>query len=223
MHNRFIEGLESRVFLSTTPVPVLFNPTIKADRLVVRADLLRFASDIFACDVKLFRDNRTINKDTAKGDTSLVAPFQTLHADVAAMQKALRLDRLTEAANALADESVIKLDIRQIIINRGNATAEAGDHAKLTSDRIKLQNDLIAGLDSRIATRLSYLSTISNDVSAVVTAADNVPNASAALKAAAATFATDRTTCLGTLTSDLQAIAAARANLVADLTAAQTT
>jgi hypothetical protein len=218
-----IEGLESRVFLSVTPAPMLFNPTVRAQRLMVKADLLKFRSDIFACDAKLLRDRIAIRKDLAKGDTSLDASFLTLQNDVKTMRSALRVDRLTESANALADESVIKLDIRQIIRDRGNTTAEATDHTKLRADRIQLQNDLIAGLDSRIATRQAAETTISNDVSAIVTAANADPNASAALKAAAQTFATDRTTCLTTLSADLQAVAAARTTLVADLTAAQST
>jgi hypothetical protein len=214
------EGLESRVLLSTTPPPV-FNPTVKADRLAIRADLLKFRSDIFACASTLLKDRIAINKNIAKGDTSLTAPFQTLRTDLSAFHTALREDRLAEAANALADESTIKLDLRQILLDKGNATALAADHAKLMTDRIQLQNDLIAGLDARIATRHSYLTTISNDVDAIVTAANNDPNASDALKAAAATFAADRTTCVTTLTADLQTIDAARAQLVADLTAEQ--
>jgi hypothetical protein len=212
------EGLESRVLLSSTPV---FNPTVKADRLAVRAELLKFRSDIFACASTLLKDRIAINKNLAKGDTSLVAPFQTLRSDLNTFHTALREDRLAEAANALADESTIKLDLRQILLDKGNPTAETADHDKLHSDRIQLQNDLIAGLDSRIATRQSYLPTISSDVDAIVTAANNDPNASDALKAAAATFATDRTNCITTLTSDLQAIQTARAQLVADLTAEQ--
>jgi hypothetical protein len=215
------EGLESRVLLSTTP-PV-FNPTVKADRLAIRAELLKFRSDIFACASTLLKDRIAINKDTAKGDTSLVGPFQTLRTDLNAFHTALREDRLAEAANALADESTIKLDLRQILIDKGNATALAADHAKLMTDRIQLQNDLIAGLDTRIATRQSYLPTISSDVDAIVTAANNDPNASDALKAAVATFSTDRTNCITTLTSDLQDIETTRAQLVADLTAEQST
>jgi hypothetical protein len=218
-----IEGLESRVLLATTTGPVLFNPVVKADRLAVRADLLHFRADVLSCRAKLLADRIAINKNTAPGDTTLVAPVETLRSDLASMRLALRLDRLTEAANALADESVIKLDIRQILVDRGNATAEAADHAKLTTDRIQLQNDLIAGLDSRIATRQQFLTTISGDVDAIVTAVNNDPSASDALKAAASNFATDRTNCITTLTADLQAISAARAQLVSDLTAAQST
>lgn len=218
-----VESLESRTLLSVTPAPLLFNATVRADRLAVRVDLLKFELNILQCELKLSNDTRAIHKNVAKGDTSLVAPFQQLHTDVKTMQTALRIDRLNEAANALADESVIKHDIVQIIKDKGNATAEAADHAKLLGDRIHLQNDLIAGLDSRIATRTADETTISNDAQAIVTAANNDPNASAALKAAATKFGTDRVTCLTTLTTDLQAIAAARTKLVADLTAAEAT
>ena len=217
----FIESLESRTLLSASSL--VFNPTLKADRLVVRADLLKFRSDIFANEAKLLVDLNTIKKNVAKGDTSLDASFAQLHADVKTMHTALRADRLAESAAALADESVIKLDLLQILKDRHNATAETADHAKLLSDRIKLQNDLIAGLDSRIATRQASETTIANDTQAIVTAADNDPAATDALKAAASKFADDRTTCLNTLTADLQTISAARTQLSNDLTAAQST
>jgi hypothetical protein len=139
------------------------------------------------------------------------------------MHTALRADRLAESAAALADESAIKKDLLQILKDRHNATAETADHAKLLSDRIQLQNDLIAGLDSRIATRQGSETTIANDTQAIVTAADNDPAASDALEAAASKFADDRTTALNTLTADLQTITAARTQLSNDLTAAQST
>lgn len=217
----FIESLESRTLLSASSL--VFNATLKADRLMVRADLLKFRSDIFANDAKLLVDLNTIKKNVAKGDTSLSASFAQLHADVKSMHITLQEDRLAESAAALADESVIKLDELQLLKDRHNATAETADHAKLLSDRIKLQNDLIAGLDSRIATRQASETTIANDTQAIVTAADNDPAASDALKAAASKFADDRITCLNTLTADLQAISAARTQLANDLTAAQST
>ncbi len=214
-----IENLESRLLLSSSSI--VFNPTVKADRLVVRADLLKFRSDIFLTQAKLLVDTQAIKHNVAKGDTSLVAPFAQLHSDVKAMRLTLREDRLAESAAALADESQIKLDQLQILKDRHDATAEAADHAKLVSDRIKLQNDLVAGLDARIATRQAQLPVISADVDGIVTAANNDPNASAALKSAATAFGDDRTARLATLTADLQAIEAARTQLVADMTAAQ--
>jgi len=216
-----IESLESRTLLSASSL--VFNPTLKADRLVVRADLLKFRSDIFANEAKLLVDINAIKRNVAKGDTSLNASFAQLHTDAKSMHTALRADRLAESAAALADESVIKKDLVQIIKDRGNATAETADHAKLLADRIQLQNDLIAGLDSRIATRQASETTIADDTQAIVTAANNDPAATDALKAAASKFADDRTTALNTLTADLQTISAARTQLSNDLTAAQST
>src|SRR5689334_18335103 len=40
----FIEGLESRTLFSAGPA--LFNATIKLDRAIIRADLLRFKADL---------------------------------------------------------------------------------------------------------------------------------------------------------------------------------
>ncbi len=219
-YQQFVEGLESRQFLSVTPI---FNATVAADRLVVRADLLHFESDIFANDAKLLIDTQNIKKNVAKGDTSLKAPFAQLHADARHMRLTLKEDRLTEAANALGDESVIKLDLVQILKDKGNVTAEAADHTKLLTDRVKLQNDLIAGLDARIATRQTDEATISADTQAIVTAADNDVQATDGLKAAAATFAADRVTCIETLTTDLQTIASAHTTLAAALAAEQST
>lgn len=218
-----IEGLESRTLMSATPAPMLFNPVVRADRAVIRADLARFRADIFANGQRLMNDTRAIKKNIAPGDTSLTAPLQTLHTDVQTMRVALLEDRLTEAANALRDESVIKLDILQIIRDRKNATAEVTDHQKLRADRVTLQNDLVAGLDSRIATRQANEATIAADAAAIVTAASTDAMATPALQAAVSKFATDRVAALNALTGDLQAIAAARAKLASDLTSAQST
>jgi hypothetical protein len=215
---QFIEGLESRQFLSAT---IVFNAPVAADRLVVRADLLHFQSDILANDAKLLIDVHNIKANVAKGDTSLKAPFAKLRADVNTTRIKLKEDRLTEAANALADESVIKLDYVKVLKDKGNAAAEAADHTALRNARIKLQNDLVAGLDARIATRQANEATIAADTQAIVDAANKDPGATMTLKDAAATFAGDRVTCLNTLTADLQAIESARSTLVDALTAAQ--
>ncbi|HZL37391.1 MAG TPA: LEPR-XLL domain-containing protein [Tepidisphaeraceae bacterium] len=225
MANRaFIEGLESRVLLSAAPKPpVLFNPTIKADRLQVRADLLKFQSDIFSWDAKLLRDTTAVRENVAKGDTSLVAPFAALRTQVQAMRTSLLEDRLNESISALHDEATIKGDILQIIKDRKNSSAETADHAKLMGDRAQLQNDLVAGLNSRIATRTTDASAIATAAQGLVTAANSDPNASSALQAAVGTFATDRSNCVTALASDLQTIANARTQLSTDLTAAEST
>lgn len=214
-----IESMESRLLMSAAPT--LFSSTVRADRLVVRIDLLKFETDLLASDIKLTADIQAIKHSLAKGDTSLDTPFATLHADQKAMNLALREDRLTESANALAEESTIRLDILQILKDKNNSSVEAADHAKLLSDRIALQTVLVNGLDTRIATRTADEATISADTAAIVTAANNDPNATAALQTAASNFATDRVTKLNTLTADLQAVATARTNLSNALPAEQ--
>ena len=145
----FIEAIESRLLMSAAPT--LFDATVRADRVVVQVDLLKFRSDLLASDAKLTADIQAIKHSLTKDDTSLAAPFATLHADQRAMNLALLEDRLTASANALADESTIKLDILQILKDRKNATAEAADQTKLLNDRVALQTALIDGLDTRIA------------------------------------------------------------------------
>jgi hypothetical protein len=220
-HRTFAEGLESRTFLSASPV--LFNTAVKVDRLLVQIELLKFRNDLFVSGTKLTNDVRTIHKNTAAGDTSLAAPLAQLKSDYKTMRDQLLQDRLKEAANALSDQSTIKLDILQIKKDKGNASALTADHTKLMNDRVQLQNDLIAGLDSRVATRQSFEATISNDTQAIVTAANNDTAASAALKAAVIKFAVDRVTSLNKLTFDLQGISTVRQMLVNALTAAQST
>ena len=217
----FIEVMESRVLMSAAPT--VFSTTVRADQMVVRADLLKFESDILSSDAKLLVDEQAIKHNLAKGDTSLVAPFATLHADVKTMSLALHEERLTESASALAAESTIRLDYVQILKDKGNSTAETTDHAKLLADRITLQNALTAGLDARIATRTADQATISADTAAIVTAANNDPAATTGLQTAVATFSTDRVTKLNTLTADLQTIETARTALVNALTAEQGT
>jgi hypothetical protein len=219
MPNSMLHTLESRTLFTATPLPALFDAAVLADRVAVRIDLLHFEADILAGSARLLADRKALKTAAPRGDTSLVAPFAQLAADNKTMQATLKADRLTESANALADESVIKLDILQIKKDKGNATAEAAAQTKLTNDRITLQTALIAGLDSRIATRTADAATITNDVNAIVTAADNDPAATQAFAAKAAVFAAQSTAILDKLTADLATITAARTKLVADLTA----
>lgn len=211
------ESLESRQLFSAAPI---FDAAVAADRLMVKADLLMFQSHIDSNDAKLLIDAVKVKRNLVKGDTSLVAPFAQLHKDAQAMQTALKEDRLAEAANALADESTIKLARLQILKDKGTS-AETADHAALMADRVKLQNDLIAGLDSRIATRQADEGTIAVDTLAIVNAADNDSQATTGLKLAAATFAANRVACINTLTTDLGHIASARTALIAALNAEQ--
>lgn len=215
LSHALIESMESRTLMSAAPT--LYSLTVQKDRLVVQSKLLKFQIDELSGAAKLLVDTQNIKKALAKGDTSLVAAFTQYRMDNKALGLALREDRLVESANALADQSIIKLDILQILKDKGNATAETADHSKLANDRVTLQNDLIAGINSRIATRQAAQTTIANDTAAIVTAADNDPNTTVDLQNAVNAFSTDRNAKLATLTSDLAAVEAARTQLMTDL------
>ena len=88
----------------------------------------------------------------------------------------LYADNLTEKANVLNDESIIVKELIQILkdkhSNPGNVSA---DQQQLLADRVQLQTDEIAGLNLRIATREKYFTTLSNDLTNLVTAAESDP------------------------------------------------
>jgi hypothetical protein len=215
MSNRVaIEALESRTLLSATP-----SATAKLDRLQIRVDLLKFRADAFAGSAAILSDRLSMKADNVAAATTVTPLLTQLKNDAKAMRTALKVDRLTEAANALTDEATIATDLKQIILDKGNATALVTDQAKLKADRVQLQNDLIAGLDSRIATRQSYHDTLFNDTQAILAAANTDPNASAKLKTDVQTFVTDVDAKLDKMAADLTQIANDRAKLVADLSA----
>ena len=220
MSGAFQEVLESRRLMSATSV---FNPTVTADRLEVKADLLAFKSDALASRAALLTDITAANADGLKSDPTLLTPIAKLRTDLQAQGQALKADRLTERSNAIADELVIVKELRQATTHdRKNATALAADKVVLTADRVKLQTDLLAGLDSRIATRQANVTTLFNDAAAITAALATDTTASPALSADVTKLVADRTARLSKLTSDLQTIATARAKLATDLTASLT-
>jgi hypothetical protein len=215
------EALESRTLFSASAASVVLSAAVKADQLQVKADLLTFRSDAAGNTLTLLTDAAAIKADGVKGDPALKPLLAKFHKDIHTMSQQLRLDRLAEARNALADESAIVSDRRRILLDKGDATALAADKAKLLSDRVKLQQDLLAGLDSRIATRQDAYATIFADGQAIVDAAKADPNASAALVKDLDKLTADKTVCMNTVTADLQKLVADRQQLVSDLTAMQ--
>ena len=216
-----IEALEARTLFSGTAASIALSAAVRADQLQVREDLLQFRSDAVGCTLTLLQDISAIKKDDLHDAKTVLPLVMKFRKDVRAMSMQLRLDRLAERQNALADESVIVGDLRKLLLDRGNPTAHAADRAKLLADRIKLQNDLIAGLNSRLATRQNDYNTIVADGQAVVTVAQSDPNASPQLVADLQKWTSDKTTCMNTITGDLQKLIADRTQLVADLTAMQ--
>src|SRR5438067_1498262 len=102
----FCEALESRRLMSAG-TSAIFNSTVKLDRLQVRADLLKFRADALAANVTLLSDRKALKGDNVAAATTVTPLIQTLHTDAKQMRLQLKLDRLTEAGNALTDEAVI--------------------------------------------------------------------------------------------------------------------
>jgi hypothetical protein len=213
-----IESLESRRLMSAS-LGGLFNPTVAEDRLVVQADLLKFRYDALAAEVTLFADRTALKGDDVKAATTVTPLIKKLYTDATAMRTTLLEDRLAERANVLKDESVIVLDLRQILIDRGNSTAVAADRVKLKTDRITAQNDMIAGINSRLATRQAAHDELVSDGAAILAAASTDSNASAQLKTDLTTWVNDFDAKLGTMETDLINLGNARTKLSADLTA----
>ncbi|HET6248163.1 MAG TPA: hypothetical protein VFE47_10740 [Tepidisphaeraceae bacterium] len=211
----FNETLESRLLFSATSDAVL-SAAVKTDRTQIQVDLLKFRADCFASSSTMLADILKIQHDDKTQLTTLAPSVQKFRSDLVAMREQLLADRLTEAQNVVSDELTILKDKLAALKDRGT-TAATTDRATLLADRIKLQNDLVSGLNARIETRQMDYTTIFNDAQAIVAAAQNQPG----LTADVTKWANDRTTCINTLTADLTALAADRTQFVADLTAQQ--
>jgi hypothetical protein len=213
----FCEALESRTLLSVSAL----NPTIKADQLQIRSDLLKFKSDLAAGTAIIITDCAAMKADGAFSDPTLHPLFKQFHMDVRSQNQALKLDRLNQSAASLLDQSHIVADIEKILQDKGNKTAEAADHAQLLTDRIALQTDDLTGLNNRLTTRQNDFTTISSDLSAIATAVESDSGASAQLMADVEKFVTDRTTFLNTITADINTLIADRTKFMNDLQALQ--
>lgn len=219
--NRFMESLESRTLLSVSPAQAALNATVQADRLQVRADLLKFKSDVVGLPGTLLADMTALKHDHLGNDPTIKPLVKTMRADIAKMRFTLLGDRLAEKSNVLADESAIVAVERRLLLDKGNPTAVAADRAALLADRVKLQQDMVAGLDKRITDRQTFFNTVFNDGQAIITALQNDSNASPQLTADLTKWINDKTAGMTTLTADLQKLSSDRDQLVAELTAMQ--
>ena len=130
------EVLEARTFLSANPANLSLNAAVRSDQIQIRADLLKFKSDALSKFATLLKDVAAIRTDDLKSATTVTPLVAKFRADIKAMWTQLKADRLTERQNVLADESVIVGDLKKILLDRGNTTAEKADHAQLRTDRI---------------------------------------------------------------------------------------
>jgi hypothetical protein len=212
------ETLESRLLMSASTNAAL-SAAVQTDRLQVQVDLLKFRADCLYSSSTMLSDILKIKAD-AGGKIPAVAPaVAKMHCDLNAMHQALFADRLTEAENVYADESVIAGARLKCLEDKGTS-AETADRAALLADRIKLQNDMIAGLNARLATRQADYTQIFADGQTVIAAVQSDTNA--AVVADVTKYVNDKATWMTTLSGDLQNLINDRTQLVADLTAEQT-
>ena len=216
-----IESLESRTLLSASAI----NSQVAIDRLEVKADFLKFRADIAANSATLLGDAQTLKNDGLYKDPTLKPFFQALHKDVTGIHQQLLADNLNEKVNVLQDQILIVKEQIQILKDKasGNTAAVTADQALILQDRVKLQDDEIAGLNTRIQTRENDLSELSTAVSNLVTAVEADPSAAAqAAIPDVQKFATDRDNAFTTLTSDLDTLMVARTTLSNALMALET-
>lgn len=217
----FTESLESRTFLSASPASSALSTAVQADQLQIKQDLLQFRSDAVGNMVMLTTDINAIKADDPKNAKTVRPLIAKFRHDVLAMSVQLRLDRLTQAHNVLADEAIIVGIHRKMLLDKGNPTAEAADKSALLAERIKLQQDMINGLNARLTTRQNATDAIFADGQAIVTAAQSDPNASPQLVTDVQKWTTDKAAAMSTIAIDLQKLMTDRTQLVTDLTAMQ--
>jgi hypothetical protein len=220
--NRFFEGLESRALMSASPSPL--TEAVKLDHDQIHADLLKFRSDMLSSFVTFQNDVTAIKNDGVANATTVLPLINTFFTDLKSMRKQLKGDLLDEGRKVDHDCDKISMNMMHIGRDHRNHDHDGSesDHADLLANRIQLQKDMIAALNARITVRQTFLTTLENDMNAIVTAAQSDPNASAQLVTDLQKAQTDETNRLNTAISDLQKIAADRTQLVADLTAMQT-
>ena len=212
------ESLESRSLMSASA----FSAQVTIDQLNIRAALLKFRSDAVASTATLLADCSALQAADLKGDATLAPLFKAFRKEVKSMRHTLDIDRLNESSAVLKDESVVDAELAQYAADSGNPTARAADRQQLRKDRIQLQDDEIAGLNARLATRQAEQTALTADLNAITAAIGTDKNAGAALQSAVNTFVSDRSAALAEFQTDLSAIITARTKLVADLNASLT-
>jgi hypothetical protein len=206
--------LENRALMSAT----LFSHAVAVDRFQIRLDFLQLKTDLNADAKTLLTDNAALKANHLYQNTTLQPLVAKLHSDVRSFQLTLLGDRLGEASNVIKDEQLIVGELKQMITDKGNATALAADRTKLLADRVQCQTDMVAGLTQRLSDRQAETNALLGDTSAILTALPT-SGASAGLSAAVTQWLGDKGASLDRVTADLQKISADRTQLITDLNA----
>jgi hypothetical protein len=215
----FTEILESRRFLSVSAV----SSAITVERAVIKLDLAEFKADASVGAAKIQVDVAKLKALDLKSDTTLAPLFSTLKVDAKAESTALAADNLAESKAVTADQTAIVAELKLEVKDKKNPTALAADKAAVVTDRIQLQSDEVAGLDSRVTTRTTLDTKVFADLTAISTAANAETGVSEKFTAAVNKFVTDSTALTTKLPTDLSKISTARTQLIADYTTLETT
>jgi len=222
--NAHIQPLETRTLMSATPS--LFTTAVLTDRAKLNADLRHFRQDLAAMHATFVRDlaKVKVHKLSDQIKTTVLPLIKQLKTDLAQLHAHLGGDHLKDATAVRADTVTVLKDIIQIKVDtKKNPGAVAADQTKLQTDRLTLQNDIIAAADARIADRQAALDKIFADDQAIVTALGNVTDYNPNDIPAASKLFADHAAGITKLQDDLTALAADRTQLLADLTAMQNT
>lgn len=213
-NNKPFETLESRTMMSASP----FDAAVRADRMQIRIDMLKLDSDFYGDAAKLLTDNKALKSDKLYLNTTLHPLVEKMRADVHSFNLTLRGDRLTEAANVIADEQVVVAQLKKMFADRKDPAALAADKVVLRTDRSNLQSTMVAGLTQRILDRDAESTQILADTNAILTALPT-SGASAQLTSDVTTWLSDKGTALTKITADLTKLTNDRSTLIGDLNA----
>jgi hypothetical protein len=216
-----IEPLESRVLMSASLASRALSQAVIDDRSQIRADLLKFRTDAFSCFATTSHDLNAITAAHPGNASTVLPPIRRMRKDLSQVRSALASDHLADRSNVVADESLIIAKRRRVLLDHDKPAALVTDRQLLSAGLIRLQQDMLAGLDMRIAARQSDYNTIFNDGQVIINAVQSDPVGGTKVQGALATFVNDRTACINTLMPELQLVAADREQLATDLTAMQ--
>src|ERR1039457_1408153 len=101
----FADTLESRLLMSVTANSVL-STAVRTDQWQIQIDMLKFRADCFNDSSTILSDVLKIKNDDPSQVATLAPEIKKMRTDLRAMWQQLRMDRLAEAQNVLADESV---------------------------------------------------------------------------------------------------------------------
>lgn len=212
-----LEHLEARQMMSATPTaPIILSAAVQNDRAAILVQLRTFTQDFFNSYAPLLRDVAEIKYDLTPTPTALAPITAQLNTDMTTIQISLLADNLSDNAIVQGDLNMVAVDSRTIVMDGGNTKLLVAAQTKFGSDESKLQKDMLAQLDARIATRQMDMTKVLADADAFL---DIAATGDAKDAAAVNQMTSDVNAFSATATADLTKIKQGRAQLAADFSA----